>query len=251
MTVDNQLPAGGTLYDRPHNSILWAALAEKALAQENESGWLGTVSPRINSYLALDGGNCSTAEAALSAFTGLNASSFSINANDVASAMQQGKLVVVGTGDTVANSHIAHNHEYAVVGYDPSSSMPFTVFNPWGVYGDGNSIWGTFTANGPALEENFVAATLAGSTAPGANLAGSPMMACAFDTAPPAPSSPHPSALMLTPRATPAPVIVAPETALPMPLVPTQVSGKARAALHHDLALDALQQHEIDLSWVA
>jgi hypothetical protein len=36
-----------------------------------------------------------------------------------------------------------------------------------------------------------------------------------------------------------------------MPLVPTQVPGKARAALHYDLALDALQQHKIDLSWVA
>ena len=91
----------------------------------------------------------------------------------------------------------------------------------------------------------------ASSTALGANLAGSPMMACAFDTAPPAPSSPQPSAPMLTPRATPAHVIVAPETALPMPLVPTQVHGKARAALHHDLALDALQQHDFDLSWVA
>lgn len=42
------------------------------------------------------------------------------------------------------------------------------------------------------------------------------------------------------------------ETALAgMPPVLTQVPSKARAALHHDLALDALQQHDFDLSWVA
>ena len=91
----------------------------------------------------------------------------------------------------------------------------------------------------------------ASSTALGANLAGSPMMACAFDTASPAPSSPHPSDPMLTPRAIPSPVIVAPEIALPRLTVLTQVPGKARAALHHDLALDALEQHDFDLSWVA
>jgi hypothetical protein len=56
---------------------------------------------------------------------------------------------------------------------------------------------------------------------------------------------------MLTQRAVPAPVIVAPEIALPRLTVLTQVPGKARAALHHDLALDALQHHESDLSWVA
>jgi len=30
-----------------------------------------------------------------------------------------------------------------------------------------------------------------------------------------------------------------------------QTPGKARAAVHHDVALDALQQHDFDLSWVA
>ena len=88
-----------------------------------------------------------------------------------------------------------------------------------------------------------------GSTASGANVAGSPMMACAFDTAAPAPSSPLPSAPMLTPPAVPALVIAAPEAALPVPQVLTQVPKRARAALHHDLALDTLQ-HDFDLSRV-
>jgi hypothetical protein len=88
-----------------------------------------------------------------------------------------------------------------------------------------------------------------GSTASGANVAGGPMMACAFDTAAPAPSSPLPSAPMLTPRAVPALVIAEPEAALPVPPVLTQVPKRARAALHLDLALDTLQ-HDFDLSWV-
>lgn len=93
----------------------------------------------------------------------------------------------------------------------------------------------------------------ASSTARGANLAGGPMMAYAFDTAPSTPSSPLPSDPMRTPRAAPAPVIVAPEIAIPRLTVLTQVPDKARAALHHDLALDALQQYDFDfdLSWVA
>ena len=77
------------------------------------------------------------------------------------------------------------------------------------------------------------------------------MMACAFDTASPAPSSPLPSNPMRTPRAIPSPVIVVPEIALPRLTVLTQVPGKARAVLHHDLALDALERHDFDLSWVA
>ena len=36
-----------------------------------------------------------------------------------------------------------------------------------------------------------------------------------------------------------------------MPLVLTHVPGKAREAHHHDLALDAMQQYDLDLSWVA
>jgi hypothetical protein len=94
-------------------------------------------------------------------------------------------------------------------------------------------------------------ASAAGPSSYGTNLAGSPAMACAFNTASPAPSLPLPSDTMRTPRVIPSQVIVAPEIALPRLTVLTQVPGKARAALHHDLSLDALQQHDFDLSWVA
>jgi uncharacterized delta-60 repeat protein len=49
VTVNQQLPAGGTLYDRPVSGVLWAALAEKAYVQENGSGWLGTKQPGVYS----------------------------------------------------------------------------------------------------------------------------------------------------------------------------------------------------------
>jgi hypothetical protein len=159
VTVDNQLPAGGGLYDHPHNGVLWAALAEKAYAQLNESGWLGTLSPGSNSYQALDNGNLSTIVAALSAFTGRAASTFSTSSADLATAMSQGKLVVLATGDTTANSHIEHNHAYAVVGYTAGANQPFTLFNPWGINGGtgdgGVFIWGQFSADTPTVKANF------------------------------------------------------------------------------------------------
>jgi len=52
-------------------------------------------------------------------------------------------------------------HAYAVVGYNPSSSQPFEVFNPWG--GSTSSIWcpidhqvyGLFPASTAFLSQNF------------------------------------------------------------------------------------------------
>ena len=159
VTVDNQLPGGGGLYDHPHNNVLWPALAEKAYAELNQEGWLGTLSPGTNSYKALDNGNASTMVAALGAFTGRSASSIAVNPTNIASALSSGKLVVIGTGNTVSNKDIEHNHCYAVVGYNASAAQPFTVFNPWGMAGgyDGsNFIWGQFTANAAALSAYFV-----------------------------------------------------------------------------------------------
>jgi hypothetical protein len=159
VTVDNQLPNGGGQYDHP-NGVLWAALAEKAYAQLNESGWLGTLTPGVNSYLALDNGNLNTIVTALAAFSGRPASTFSTSSADLATAMSHGKLVVLATGNSTGNPNIEHNHAYAIVGYNPSASQPFTVFNPWGIYGGtdsgtGNFIRGQFTANGAALSTFF------------------------------------------------------------------------------------------------
>ncbi|MGA2621193.1 MAG: C2 family cysteine protease [Thermoguttaceae bacterium] len=38
VTVDTELPSGGTYYDQPVNGVLWVALAEKAYAEANGAG---------------------------------------------------------------------------------------------------------------------------------------------------------------------------------------------------------------------
>ena len=101
------------------------------------------------------------------------------------------------------------DHTYAVVGYNPSSSMPFEVFNPWGA-----DPWG-----GPRAMKGR---SLACSTPTAAAL----VQNCDFQTFRTAGSA----AGLDDHGNTMAPVIVAPEVALPMPLVLTQVPHKARAA---------------------
>jgi hypothetical protein len=159
VTVDNQLPGGGNLYDHPHNGVLWVALAEKAYAQLNESGWLGTLLPGFNSYFALDYGNGDTIVTALSALTGRPATfGGPFVWLVIGTVMSQGQLVVLATGDSTGNPHIEHNHAYAVVHYTAGAPLPFMLFSPWGIYGgydNGNFIWGQFTANLAALEAYF------------------------------------------------------------------------------------------------
>ena len=77
VTVNDQLPVatadpsynGGYAFDAPQNGILWAALAEKAFAEENLSGGVTTGQQGVDSYAALNGGEPSWA---LAAITGLS-----------------------------------------------------------------------------------------------------------------------------------------------------------------------------------
>lgn len=159
VTVDNMLPQGGGLYDRVTGGVLWVALAEKAYAQANGKGYVTTSHLGVDSYSALDSGYPSWA---LQAITGKSASSFAINPTNIAAAWNAGKLIVLGTGATPASSYIVPGHAYAVVGYNPSSSMPFQEYNPWGTDSSGwalgrpNQIYGLFRANSTFMSKNFV-----------------------------------------------------------------------------------------------
>ncbi len=133
VTVDTQLPNAGQLYDRVTNGVLWAALAEKAIVEENASGWLATLDPGSNSYQAINGGNEETAMTYLSVFTGLPASAFGVNPSNIAADWQADKLVLLSTGAVPAGSDLVANHCYAMVAYNATSSTPITLFNPWGV----------------------------------------------------------------------------------------------------------------------
>jgi hypothetical protein len=157
VTVDTELPSGGDYYDTPVNGVLWAALAEKAYAEANGGGIVTSQSEGRDSYDALNGGNSVWA---LQAITGKASSYAGLNPAIIASAMQMGELVDIGATNP-ASSFIVPNHFCAVVDYNPSSSTPFELFNPWG--GTTSSVWcpqdkqvyGLFWANASFLAQNF------------------------------------------------------------------------------------------------
>jgi hypothetical protein len=139
VTVDKYLPtdaAGhftyanfGDSYKSASNE-LWVALAEKAYAQLNESGWIGVGAgrPAVNSYNAIDGG---WDYDAIAHITGLNTSYASLNFNAMVNAFEAGSFVGVTSNVSAVASNVVPNHVYAVIGYD-SSTQKFTLFNPWG-----------------------------------------------------------------------------------------------------------------------
>ncbi|MBV8383584.1 MAG: fibronectin type III domain-containing protein [Planctomycetaceae bacterium] len=233
VTVDTELPSGGDYYDQPVNGVLWVALAEKAYGEANGERIVTTQYVGSDSYAALNGGDPAWA---LQAITGKSASYIVINPANIAAAWNAGQLIVLGSspnaGDNLIVGDSTGTHAYAVVGYVPSSSEPFELYNPWGLSSvldhtmefNGNRVYdGPFLCDSSLISQDFNSQFIGTGAAPGLDDHGNTM----------------------------APVIVAPEVAPPMPLVLTQVPDKARVALHQDLALDALQQHDFDLSWVA
>jgi hypothetical protein len=167
VTVNTQLPDGGKLYDHVNNGVLWAALVEKAIVQENESGWLATLHPGWDSYTALNGGDQGTTVAYLSVLTGLPSSYFGVDPANVAAAWQANDLVVLATGTLPPGSSLISDHAYAMINYNPASNTPVTLFNPWGIiYGQvnvGTSMLTTsfqFAAStGTAMESNTLSAS--------------------------------------------------------------------------------------------
>jgi hypothetical protein len=172
VTVDTELPAGGTLYDQVNN-VLWVALAEKAYAQANGAGMVTTAHIGIDSYDALGNLNNTGGSPlwALQAITGRPANGYSLNPGDIANAWNAGQLIVLGTPPLGANAAVApsidgvnivSDHAYAVVGYNAATQM-FTLFNPWGAnggyesLGNGNLVFcgGTVTATAQQIASVF------------------------------------------------------------------------------------------------
>jgi hypothetical protein len=182
VTVDTELPSGGSYYDRPvggagavngsSSPVLWPALAEKAYAEANGDGFVTSSNGGTNSYDALNGGDPALA---LQAITGHSASDYQINF-DPAISWNAGQLVVLNT-TSPASSYIEGGHSYAMVGYNPSSSQPYQVFNPWGTDSSGwalghpGTIWGLFSANAAFLGQNFSTQSVGTGAAPGGQLA--------------------------------------------------------------------------------
>ena len=170
ITVDNEFPSGGNYYDHTSTGVLWVALAEKAYAQANGAGIVSSNSPRNDSYSALNSGWPSWA---LHAVSGQAAADYqTTNFNGIANAWVAGDFTVLTSSATPRNSGIVGSpkegtHAYAVVGYSPSSSSPYEIYNPWGAtYSqngilmapgtfDGHAVYGLFNASAAFLSQNF------------------------------------------------------------------------------------------------
>jgi hypothetical protein len=189
VTVDSELPGGGTQYAHPENN-LWAALAEKAYAQINIEGWLNTIDNSLNdysmagkfSYAALNQGDAATMDQELGAITGSSSGHFDgfgglgqPKASDIANHLENGEFVVMGTPNSSPGAGwvLVHNHAYAVLSYDPNTDH-FTLFNPWGLkngkYNYSSPYTGAydlFWVNSDFLNSNFSAGAQAGTAAIG------------------------------------------------------------------------------------
>ncbi|MBD0344638.1 MAG: peptidase C2 calpain, partial [Coleofasciculus sp. Co-bin14] len=133
---------------------LWVALAEKAYAQVNESGWIGQ--NNTNSYQGIEGGWDGYA---LNHITGVNTGYYNFfDLNSMVGYFQSGNWMSVSSKVTGVGSSIVPNHSYLVVDYN-SATQQFTLFNPWGVDGakDGNGVFkpGTLKVNYSQLIANF------------------------------------------------------------------------------------------------
>ncbi len=160
--VDTEFPSGGDYYDHVRNDlgtqVLWVALAEKAYAVANGLGYVTTANEYQDSYTALYGGWPSWA---LPAITGKPAGNYSINSTNLASDWNSGDLIELVTSSP-RSSYLFPNHVYAVVGYNPASSKPFELFNPWGTDSSGwcpgetNKIYGLVGVNAAFISQNFI-----------------------------------------------------------------------------------------------
>jgi hypothetical protein len=143
VTVNRQLPVDskgrfvfdnrGDLASSPKN-ILWVALAEKALAELNESGWLTTAGKAgENSYAAVGAGGKSLL--AVSLVTGLATNRDGLNS---VGSFGKGELQIANSKTEVPSFLVPH-HSYVVVDYNADRGE-VTLFNPWGLHGNKKDI---------------------------------------------------------------------------------------------------------------
>ncbi|MEM7726498.1 MAG: C2 family cysteine protease [Cyanobacteria bacterium P01_A01_bin.45] len=137
VTVDRYLPTNSNgnfvyanqgLYSQAYQNELWVALAEKAYAQINESGWINQNSS--NSYDGI--GNGGYISDALGHITG-NSSYLgnSLNMESIVNSFQSGNLLAFATKSTGVADNIVAGHAYTLIAYD-GSKQTFHLFNPWG-----------------------------------------------------------------------------------------------------------------------
>jgi hypothetical protein len=166
VTVDRYLPANslgqftyaskGSHYSRASNE-LWVALAEKAYAQVNSSGWIYRWNnDHSNSYQGINNGWFGDAIQDITAKGSSLRNSFNFDA--LVKAYADGKMIgVTSKASTQIASTVVYNHVYVLTGYN-SATQKFTLFNPWGMsggYENGASKPGTLNMTWNELTANF------------------------------------------------------------------------------------------------
>jgi hypothetical protein len=153
VTVDRYLPTRDAAGDRLFASYgtdndnatneLWVALAEKAYAQINESGWI--IQDGTNSYQGISGGwgangiahitGLETFQSPMQAAITIGISSTklptTLSSSQVIAKLAAGKLVTLTSNVETSNTSIPGNHVFTVTGYNATTGK-FSVFNPWG-----------------------------------------------------------------------------------------------------------------------
>ncbi len=128
VTVDTELPGGGTIYTQASSKPLWPALLEKAYAVAAAAGWVPAVQTAGDSYDALASRPPSDAMAAL-----VNQSATAQNADFAAavSAFRSGQLVNLVASAKPQSDGIVPGQTYTVVGYN-AATRSLLVYNPSG-----------------------------------------------------------------------------------------------------------------------
>ena len=136
VTVDRYLPtnnignfvyANAGDYHGNANNELWVALAEKAYAQLNESGWINQ--DNTNSYNGIS--NAGYLSDAFKHITGeKSALGRFLSFDKVVDAFNSGEVIGFGSKSGGVESNIVASHAYALVDYNVDTQK-FTLLNPW------------------------------------------------------------------------------------------------------------------------
>ncbi len=117
---------GGT--NTESDNELWAALAEKAYAQVNESGWIGQ--DNTNSYAGISGGWMDNVMEQITGYDTTSKNANTMTRTELVNLVNSSKMLTVGfVNGTIPG--VVNRHAYTITSYDSTTGL-FHLDNPWG-----------------------------------------------------------------------------------------------------------------------